>query len=368
MDTSDPEIQFDDHGVCNHCREAEQKLARGVHAGAAGAQRMRARISEIKKRNRKAEFDAVVGVSGGIDSSFATVVAHRMGLRLLAVHCDTGWNSEEAVNNVHELCNRLDIDLVTHVIDWEVMRDMQAAFFRASVPNCDIPQDHAILAVNNKVAKDQGLKDFISGGNLVGESILPRSWGHDARDLTHLSFIARKYGKGIRRGFPSMSGFASYFWLPYVRGVRSYRILDDADYNPLEAKTLLMREYGWKDYGGKHHESVFTRFFQAYYLPTKFGFEKRRAHYSSLIVAGLMTREEALDLMRLPLYDLDKLRNDREFFLKKLRISEQEWEHEIMVAPPRRHDEFSTNRAWYNLLTSLKSRIEGMGFELRRSG
>lgn len=367
MDTSDPDIRFDAAGICNHCHDAARKLEASVRRSAAGQSHMRERIEQIKHRNRQAPYDAVLGISGGVDSSYAAVVAHNIGLRLIAVHCDTGWNSEEAVHNVHEICNRLSIDLITHVIDWEVMRDLQAAFFRASVPNCDIPQDHAILAVNNRIAKEQGLKDFVSGGNFVGESILPIAWGHDARDLTHLKYIAKNFGSGLRKGYPTMGAFASYFWLPYVRGVRSYRILDDADYNPIEARKLLIRDYGWKDYGGKHHESVFTRFFQAYYLPEKFGFDKRKAHYSSLIAAGLMDRDEALDLIHAPLYSPERLRSDRDYFLKKLRIPEAEWD-QIMTAAPRQHEEFPTNRFWHGLLTRLKTRIEATGIELRRSG
>jgi len=337
-----------------------------IREGEIGWLHMKEMIAAIRERNRHREYDAVIGLSGGVDSSFAAVVAYNAGLRLMAVHCDTGWNSEEATHNIHSLVNKLDIDLETVVIDWESMRDLQAAFFRASVPNCDIPQDHAIVAVNNQVAAAIGVKDFISGGNFSSESILPSAWGHDARDLKHLRAISHRFGSGRLSGFPSMGALEAYVWLPFFRGVRNYRILNDVDYHREQAKEELKRNYGWKDYGGKHHESRFTRFFQAHYLPEKFGYDKRRAHFSSVIVAGQMTKEEARTKLKEPLYGSRELKSDQEFFLKKLRFSDKQWK-DIMETSPRRHEEFPNQLVWQRWRTRIKRALESKGIRVRRN-
>ena len=366
MDTSDPQITFDDNGHCNHCVTALEEMSNVIRQGEVGRMHMKEMVVAIRRRNRHRNYDAVIGLSGGVDSSYAAIVAHNAGLRLLAVHCDTGWNSEEATHNIHSLVNKLGIDLETVVVDWESMRDLQSAFFRASVPNCDIPQDHAIAAVNNQVAATVSVKDFISGGNFASESILPGAWGHDARDLRHLWAISKRFGQGRSRGYPCMGAFMSYFWLPFVRGIRSYRILNDIGYHLDRAKKELTRDYGWKNYGGKHHESRFTRFFQAYYLPEKFGFDKRRAHLSSVIIAGQMTREEAQAKLKEPLYEPRQLELDREYFQKKLRFSDQDW-RDIMCASPCHHEEFPNLLVWQRWRTRVKQAMEKRGIRVRRN-
>jgi N-acetyl sugar amidotransferase len=366
MNTSDYEITFNASGYCNHCVNAISVMDSFVSKGKKGIDNLERTVDGIKKRNKNRDFDALVGLSGGVDSTYATAMAHKAGLRLLAVHCDTGWNSEEATHNIHSLVNTLGIDLETIVVDWESMRDLQAAFFRASVPNCDIPQDHAIVAVNNLVAARFRLKDFVSGGNFASESILPGSWGHDARDLKHIKAISRLYGTHGLRGYPCMGMFKSYFWLPFVRGVRNYRILNDVDYHRDQAIDTLKVDYGWKDYGGKHHESRFTKFFQAHYLPVKFGFDKRRAHYSSLIVDGQISREEALNLLEKPLYDPQSLRSDEDYFLKKLGLKNSDWE-KIMSDSPQKHDEYPNELLWHKYRTLLKEALEKRDIRVRRN-
>ncbi|HGH6027430.1 TPA: N-acetyl sugar amidotransferase [Vibrio mimicus] len=366
MDTTDPEITFDENGFCNHCNYAFNNFNTHVLSGVAGKRRISSKVSEIKARNKRKKYDVIMGLSGGVDSSYAVSLAHSLGLRILAVHCDTGWNSEEATHNVHSLVNKLGIDLHTEVINWETMRELQAAFFKASVPNCDIPQDHAIVAVNNRIAAKYGVKDFITGGNFVGESIFPSAWGYDARDLRHLKAISKIFGNGDLKGFPTFNGFIQYFWSPFVLGIKNYRILNDADYNPILAKQELIEQYGWKDYGGKHHESVFTRFYQAYYLPEKFGFDKRKIHLSSLIVSGLVSRNEALLELEKPLYDERQLRSDKKFFLSKLGFSSSDWDL-IMKQDAKKHTDFPTNLYWKQYLQRLKVFLEKNGKRVRRS-
>lgn len=366
MDSSDSLIEFDEDGCCNHCTNALAQYPNVVFPGDAGRERMKQRVEAIRGRNGKKEFDAVIGLSGGVDSSYAAIQASQAGLRLLAVHCDTGWNSEQAVHNIRSLVDKLGMHLETVVVDWASMRDAQAAFFRASVPNCDIPQDHAIVAVVNQVAVRVGVKDFIAGGNFASESILPPSWGHDARDLRHLKAISKRFGSGGLRGFPRVGAFQSYVWLPFVRGVRSYRILNDIDYNLKAARQELQDSYGWKDYGGKHHESRFTRFFQAHYLPDKFGFDKRRAHLSSLIVSGQVTREEACMALAAPPYLPSLLKSDRAYFLKKLRFSEDQWDS-IMETPPASHEDFPNLLKFEQFRGRVKEVIERRGIKVRRN-
>lgn len=366
MDTSAVEIVFDDSGVCNFCRDAELEYREGVFVGNEGKERRERQFDRIKGESRGKPYDAVIGLSGGVDSSYAALLGAQAGLRLLAVHCDTGWNSDIAIKNIKNICEILGLDLITVVVDWEEMRTAQAAFFRASVPNCDFPQDHAIVAVNNLVAAKHGIRNFLSGGNLASESILPYSWVYNARDWRHLKAIHRRFGTGRLRQFPRLSEFQSYVYLPYVRGVKNYRVLNDLDYRKDEVKEIIAKELQWQDYGGKHYESVFTKFFQAHYLPEKFGIDKRRAHYSSLIVAGQLSREDAVELMRRPLYEPQKLIEDRNFFIKKLKLSRQEWAA-IMAMELKRHQDYPNAERFARWRRSLVNCIESSGFRLRRS-
>lgn len=365
MDTSDPDIIFNEDGICNHCISAKKSLA------ALGSKQHRVdniekQIDKIKKRNANKPYDVIMGVSGGVDSSYALIRAKELGLRILAVHCDTGWNSEIAVANIKNLIDKLSIDLETVVVDWVSIRGLQRSFFKASVSNCDIPQDHAIVAVSNQISSKLGIKDFISGGNLSGESVMPASWVYDARDLKHLKAINKAYDKVSLKNYPKLSAFMSYFYLPFVKGVRNYRLLNDLDYNPIEAKKILIESYGWKDYGGKHHESVFTRFYQAYYLPQKFGFDKRRGHLSSLIASNCIDREVALEALKVDLYVPEKLKEDKKYFLKKMGFNEKEWK-EIMDTLPVSHYSFPTNRKLHSFITIIKIKLESKNIKIRRS-
>ncbi len=366
MDTSAHEIEFDEKGVCNFCRRAEKLYSEQVFVGEEGERRRETQFERIKAEGKGQRYDALIGLSGGVDSSYAALVGAKAGLRLVAVHCDTGWNSDIAIKNIKNICETLNLDLITVVVDWEEMRSAQAAFFHASVPNCDIPQDHAIVAVNNQIAAKHGIKNFLSGGNLASESILPYSWVYDARDWRHLKAVHRKFGSGRLRQFPRLSAIQSYIYLPYIRGVKNYRVLNDLDYRKDDVKEVIKSELQWQDYGGKHHESVFTKFFQAHYLPEKFGFDKRRAHFSSMIVSGQMTRAEAEEQLKLPLYDPDKLAEDRKFFIKKLKLSEADWET-IMTTEPKRHQDYPNSERIARWRRALKNRIEGSGIRLRRS-
>ncbi|WP_431164683.1 N-acetyl sugar amidotransferase [Tenacibaculum halocynthiae] len=344
MDTSDPWITFDKDGVCNYVNGYnhwnENIRLKEEEAKKALDQMINKMIDDGKGK----EYDCIMGLSGGVDSSYlAYRVVKDWGLRPLIVHVDAGWNSELAVNNIENIVNSLGIDLHTLVVDWDVMKDLQRSFVKASVPNCDIPQDHSFIAGLYSEAKKYKIKHILNGGNMATESILPIAWGHDASDLVHIKDIHRRFGERSLKKFPKINFFKRAILNPYLHKYIVHRPLEFLDYNKDEAKKLLIDKMGWRDYGGKHYESVFTKFFQAHYLPTKFGFDKRRAHLSSLIVSGQMTREEAVAEMNQPIYDPEELKKDTKYFIKKLGFSENEW-NDIMNAKPLEHSFYKTDR------------------------
>ncbi|MGZ6206012.1 MAG: N-acetyl sugar amidotransferase [Syntrophales bacterium] len=349
MDTSDPDISFYEYGVCNHCRDYDIKARPIVEwANSDATRELQAIVDRIKCTGRKDDYDCLIGLSGGIDSTYVASQVKKLGLRPLAVHFDSGWNSELAVNNIENIIKGLKIDLYTFVVDWEEMRDLQLAFFKASVANCDTPTDHAFLAILYLVAAQQGIRHIVIGTNYATEFILPKAWGYSPADLTHLKAIHKQFGKRPLRQYPQLGFFRRYFYYPIVKGIRIVRILNLMPYNKKEAKDLMTNELGWRDYGGKHYESLFTRFFQAYYLPVKFGYDKRRAHLSSLIVSGQITREEALRELEQPTYTSDRLQEDKEFIAKKLGLSTEEFDR-VLAQPGRMYSDFPTEEWMYKI-------------------
>lgn len=341
MDTTDPEITFDDEGVSSHAHMFDSLVEPVLSAAQRGDRRAEAErlVATIRAAGAGKPYDCIIGVSGGIDSSYLALTAVRMGLRPLLVHFDSGWNSELAVGNIASLVERLGLDLVTDVVDWREMRDLQLSFFKASVPNCDIPTDHVFASVAYQQARKYGIKYMLTGHNLVSESILPTAWGFDAGDARHLKAIQRRFGTVRLRTYPVLGYLKRYLWFEILNGIKSVDLLNYLPYDYTEAKATIAAELGWRDYGGKHHESIFTRYFQGYYLPTKFGFDKRKAHLSSLVLAGQMTRESALARLAEPPYDPELLRQDHDFIAKKLGVTPQELE-EIFARPPRDHREY----------------------------
>ena len=343
MDTSDPEISFDASGLCNHCQRYDA-MVRDIVARADRGERqgeLDAIVAQIKERGRGGDYDCIMGLSGGVDSSYVAYTAKRLGLRPLAVHFDSGWNSELAVNNIENIVKKLGIDLHTHVVDWEEMRDLQLAFFKASVANCDIPTDHAFPAILYREAARHGIKYILSGSNYATEFILPSAWGYQSGDLRHLRDIHNRFGRAKLREYPTIGFFQQYIWYPYVRGIKTVKPLNYLPYNKFEAKKTIMRELDWRDYGGKHYESVFTRFFQGYYLPVKFGYDKRRAHLSSLINAGQLTRQAAMDELAHPTYDPQLQADDKAFVAKKIGVSVAELD-EIFQRPNKDYSEYAS--------------------------
>ena len=349
MDTSDPWITFNENGVCNHCQAYDANLQK-TGTAADRQHKLEQMVDQLKIRGKGKDYDCIMGLSGGVDSSYlAWFVVKKLGLRPLVVHVDTGWNSELAVNNIQNIVQRLNLDMHTLVIDWPEIRDLQRAYFLSGIANLDVPQDHAFIAALFSEARKYGIKDILNGGNMQTESILPNAWGYDASDSVSLKAIHHKFGTIKLRSYPMINIFEKLFYYPSLLGMRVHRPLEWIDYNKNDAKALLKQELGWRDYGGKHYESVFTKFFQAHYLPTKFGYDKRLAHYSSLIVSGQMTREEAYVELQKPLYDQQELEADKLFWIKKLGITATDYER-VMAEKPSFYNDFNNSEQLLNLI------------------
>jgi N-acetyl sugar amidotransferase len=331
MDTSDPDITFDESGVCNHCHAADASAARLVRVGEAGVQELRSITARIRADGQGRKYDCVIGLSGGVDSSYVALRVKELGLRPLAVHVDNGWDSEIAVRNIEEVVQRLGIDLRTEVLDWDEFRDLQLAFLKASTPDSDIPADHAILATMYHTARDIGTRHIIWGTNVRTETHLPKAWSQGHSDWRYVRSVYRRFGsRGHLRKYPHLS-FMDRRSL-YLR-MNNVSLLDYIDYDKAAAMRRLQDQLGWRSYGGKHHENVFTRFYQGYILPHKFGFDKRKVHLSSEIVAGHITRDQALtELERAP-YPLEDQQRDRTYVTKKFGLRDGEFEAIMCKAP-----------------------------------
>lgn len=333
MDTSDPDIFFDAEGRCNHCREYERLLAVFVSNDAEREQRLGRLVRRIKRSGRKREYDCVIGLSGGVDSSYvALLVASELGLRPLAVHMDNGWNSNLAVSNIERIVRTLSIDLYTEVLDWDEFRDLQLSFLRASTPDSEIPTDHAITAVLMEQARRHRIKYIIGGSNIRSEAIMPGAWSQGIRDWRYISSVQKRFGTRKLDTFPHFSIF-KFAWRK-LRGQRWVNILDYVDYRKTDVIPVLQRELGWEPYETKHGESVYTRFFQNFILIRKFGYDKRRGHLASLVCSGEMTRAEALEALAAPPASAEQNEHDRIFVAKKLGITLDEFD-EIMALPPK---------------------------------
>lgn len=355
MDTSDPLIEFDEAGVCNHCRTFDAETSKLWIQGEEGRRRLEEIAVTIREEGKGKEYDCIIGLSGGVDSSYlAWVAVRQMGLRPLAVHVDAGWNSDQAVRNIESIVEKLGLDLFTNVIDWEEMQDLQVAYLKSGVENQDTPQDHAFFASLYNFAVKNGIRWVLSGYNVASESVLPRAWGYNPRDSRQLKAIHRLFGKRKLRTYPIASLFDHYVYWPRIRKMRLVYPLNYLPYDKEKTKEVLRTELGWRDYGGKHHESRFTKFFQAHWLPHKFGYDKRRAHLASLILAGQASRDDALRELEQPPYPPGELAEDMDFIRKKLGLSEQDFAA-IMDAPPRTYRDYPS-WAW---LRDIVHRLRG---------
>jgi len=323
MDTTDPGITFDDRGVCDQCNAFYQHVIPNWHTDERGWQALQAIVAKIKAAGKGKDFDCIMGMSGGVDSSYLTYIAkEKLGLRPLVFHVDAGWNSQAAVNNIEQLVDRLGLDLYTEVIDWEEMRDLQLAFFKSGLPHIDLPQDHAFFATMYKFATKHRIKYILTGANFSTECIRnPLEWFYYGTDLVQIMDVHGQFGTRPLKNFPLSGILRHKIYLTYFKGMRVVRPLDYVPYVKDEAIQFLVKEFGWQTYPQKHFESRFTKFFEGYWLPTKFGFDTRRVQFSSLIVTKQMTREQALEKLKQPSYDKATIAQDFEYVATKLGIS-----------------------------------------------
>jgi aminotransferase len=356
MDTSDPEIRFNEQGVCNHCVEFETVTRKHWHPDDEGGRIWQAEIEKIKREGEGKPYDSILGLSGGVDSSFLALKIYEAGLRPLVVHVDAGWNSELAVANIEKIVKYCGFDLHTHVINWEEMRDLHLSFLKSGVANQDVPQDHAFFASMYHFAVKNNIRAIFSGGNTATEGIFPSAWHGSAMDAINLRAIHSKFGSRKLKSYPTISFFQYYFYFPFIKKMRTVRPLNLMPFDKQSAIAEL-EKIGWRSYGRKHGESLFTKLFQNHYLPQKFGYDKRRPHYSSLIVSGQMSREAAMELMAEPLYDPAELNTDLNYFCKKLRISRGEFD-EIVARPSHHHSEFANWSGHQRLAKAAQKLVE----------
>jgi N-acetyl sugar amidotransferase len=355
----DLDIIFDSQGLCNHCIRYDNLIQTRVVSQANRAHMMGALIKKIKKSGQGKSYDCLVGVSGGVDSTYVAYLAKNLGLRPLAVHFDNGWNSELAVENIRKTLTALDIDLITYVVDWQEFRDLQLSFLKASVPDGEIPTDHAIDALVWREAARYNIKYILSGMNFATESISIPSWAYGHSDWKYIRGIHNKFGTRPLNTYPHFN-FIYLFYVNFIKRVRIVSILNYMDYRKESAKELLKKELGWIDYGGKHFESIYTRFFQGVLLLDKFGIDKRYGHLSDLINAHQLSKEEAKVMLSMPTYDQHLQREDRTYVIKKLGLNEIQFE-EIMKLPGHTFRDFPNS---YSFVQFLRN---GVNF-LRRFG
>lgn len=352
MDTTDSEIKFDHMGVCNYCNNYLLENSVLTLTQKQKTKRFDDLIQKIKLSGHGKEYDCVVGLSGGLDSSYLIFKMKEWGLRALVVHVDTGWNSEEAVSNIEKLMNYTSFDLYTEVIDWYEIRDLQRAFFLSGVSNLDIPQDHIFVSSLFRIAKNFKCKFIISGGNIVSEGVFPSSWHASSLDAIHLLDIHKKLGNVKLNNYKTITLFDYYFKFPVLHRIRVVRPLDYINYSINDAMKELIKKIDWKPYGRKHGESSFTRFFQNYILPKRYGFDKRRPHLSSLILSKNISRSEALKQLEKQLYDDEDLKKDRAYFCKKLGFGEDDFSN-IIHQPIISHAKFRDFKKYHTVIKVL---------------
>lgn len=356
MDTSDPEISFDEQGRCNHCTDYLRRYIDNKPSESVLAAQLQLLAEKIRHSGSGKKYDCVLGISGGVDSCYVACILKKLGLRALLVHMDNGWDAEEAVNNIRHVAGRLGFDYISYVLNWDEFRDIQLSFLKASVIEAETPTDVAIQGALHRVAARYGIKYIVSGGNIATEGILPRLWHYNAKDTVYFNGIIRKFGK-IRKAkhFPQF-GYRAETWYKIVKGIRTVYLLNYLPFSKSEAVALLQREMNWQDYGGKHHESRYTKFIQSYLLPQKFDLDYRKATLSTQICTGAVTREEALRILEKAPDEKLNIEAEKQYVSKKLGISMAELE-EIIARPPKLYADYPNDERKLNFIYKVYHRL-----------
>lgn len=350
---ADPDISFDEKGVCNYYYDYLEIAQKELIAEDKGNIHLQILINQIRLEGKNKKYDCITGVSGGVDSSYLVYMAKKWGLRPLLVHFDNGWNTEIAVKNINNLVSHTGFDLYTLVVNWEEFRDLQKSYIKASVVDIEMPTDHAISGTLQKLAAKFNIKYILSGNNIVSEAILPSSWIFNKGDHINLLNIHRKFGNIPLKTYP-IYGFKEEYYFGVLKGIRTVKPLNYLDFNHEKARQEIITAFGWQEYGGKHYESYFTKFYQAYILPEKFKIDKRKAHLSNLIFSNQISKEQALKILNIPLYKDEHQKNrEIEYVIKKLGFSLNEFEA-IMKLPRVEHLNYGKKQALTNRIPILR--------------
>lgn len=347
---ADPDITFDENGICNYYYEYIEAEKQQVLQGDEGEKKYKQIIDKIKEDGKGKKYDCILGVSGGVDSTYLAYLAREAGLRVLCVHFDNGWNSELAVKNIQNIVERCGFDLFTYVIDWEEFKDIQLAYFKANVIDIEAVTDIAIFSALDIICKEQGIKHIIDGRNVVTEVTLPKAW--ICKNTSNLRDIQQRFGTRKLKAYPIMSPIRRRF-IAKSKPFESWPLLNYVVYDKKEAKEKIISELHWRDYGGKHYESVFTRFYQGYILPNKFHVDKRKAHLSNLIFSGQITKAEALAELEQPIYPPAIFEQDLQFVLKKLGFTKETFA-DYMNSPAIPHSNYELSLSIFDEIPFLK--------------
>ena len=324
MDTSDQSISFNSEGICSHCIDYGNSIRPKYYNQIKNKKKFERLISSIKSSSSNKEYDSVIGLSGGLDSSYLVYTAKKLGLNPLIFHADTGWNSRISSSNIEKIVNSLNFDLYTYVIDWSEMKDLQLSFFKSGVPHIDAPQDHAIFASLYKHAKNFGIKYILTGANYASEGInSPINWMYYQSDDIQLKDIQNKFGNLKLKNFPITSPIFNKFLMPYVYGIKTIRLLDFIEYEKESAENELTKNLNWTAYEEKHYESRFTKFYESYWLYERFKIDLRKIKFSNLILSKQMKREDALKKLRQKPYNKNSIEEDKIFISNKLGITKE---------------------------------------------
>ena len=349
-DNVDIHITFNAEGLCKHCQRYDELAPSRIFEEAEGVVKLAQLVDKIKAAGEAKEYDCIVGVSGGVDSTYVAYKVKELGLRPLAIHFDNGWNSELAVKNIETVLKRLNIDLYTYVVNWKEFRDLQLSFLKASTPDGEIPTDHAIFALLWSEASRRGIKYIISGMNFRSESISVPNWAYGHSDWRYVKDVHKKHGTLPLKTYPHFS-LLYLLYVNAIKRIRTVSILNYFEYDKEKTKDFLTNELGWRAYGGKHHESIYTRFYQGVYLPQKFNIDKRYGHLSDLINAGQLSRDDAIEALKQPTYDPKLQKEDREYVIKKLGLTDEAFD-EIEQRYVRSFENFKNS---YNLVQRLRN-------------
>jgi len=354
MDTTDQNISFDEKGICDHCETFYKKILPNWKTGDSGYLELETILNKIKKNGKGKDFDCIIGMSGGIDSSYLTYVAKKdFGLRPLIFHVDAGWNSQIAVNNIEKLVDKLGLDLFTEVINWNEMRDLQLSYFKSGLPNIDTPQDHAFFAMMYKFAEKYNVKNILTGANFSTECIRnPISWMYYQSDVVQLKDIQKKFGTLKLKDFPITNILKHKIILPYIMNIKTYRPLNYINYNKKNAIKLLSKNFGWQPYPQKHFESRFTKFYESYWLFERFGYDVRRVQFSSLILTNQMKRSDAINMLKDKPYDEQNIKHDIEYVANKLKVSVGDI-NKYFNLPKKNYKDYRSQKYIYTIGSSI---------------